>query len=91
MISMSSLVLVFYSNEVGNSQQKENEKHIRKIDAVNNDLVDACNWDVPRDIAVELCDNQMKQTWNNSCQKYKEENLTSCPKVEAYLHGRDLL
>jgi hypothetical protein len=44
--------LVFYSNKVGNIQQKEYEKRIRKINSVNNDLVEACNWDVPRGISV---------------------------------------
>lgn len=87
------MVLVFYPNEIGSSkqQQKENENRLRKIDSMNIDLIEACNWDVPRGIAVELCDNQMKQTWNNSCQKYKKENLTSCPKIEDYLYNRDLL
>jgi len=33
----------------------------------------------------------MKQTWNKSCQKYYEENLTGCPKVEGYLQDRGLL
>ena len=71
------MALVFCSKEVGNSQQqqKEHEKRIRKINSVNNDLVEGCNWDVPRGNSVELCDSQMKQTWNNYCQKYKEDNL----------------
>lgn len=48
------MALVFYSKEVGSSQQqqKEHEKRIRKINSVNNDLVEACNWDVPRGISV---------------------------------------
>lgn len=38
------MAFVFYSNEVGNNhqQQKENEKRIRKIDSMNNDLANAC-------------------------------------------------
>lgn len=58
------MALVFYSKEVGSSQQqqKEHEKRIRKINSVNNDLVEAHNWDVPRGNSVELCDSQMKQT-----------------------------
>jgi len=51
-ISLFSVGLVFYSNKVGNIQQKEHEKRIRKINSVNNDLVEACNWDVPRGISV---------------------------------------
>ncbi|MGD9674668.1 MAG: hypothetical protein AB7U98_14470 [Candidatus Nitrosocosmicus sp.] len=71
------MALVFYSKEVGRSQQqqKEYEKRIRKINSVNNDLVEGHIWDVPRGNSVELWDSQMKQTWDKSCQKYKEDNL----------------
>jgi len=53
------MALVFYSIEIGSSQQQqtEHEKRIRMINSVNNDLIEGCNWDVPRGNSVELCDS----------------------------------
>jgi hypothetical protein len=84
-----SAFVILMSND-GKSMQKENDIYLMEIVSTTNQLVDVCNWDVPRGIAVELCDRQLRQVWDNFCQDNKE-NLNSCSRVETYLQSRDLL
>ena len=87
-MTLSVLVILMTFDEI--SVQKDNDLHLMEMDLTNNQLVDVCNWDVPRGIAVELCDKQLDRMWNNFCQDNKE-TLSSCSRVETYLQGRDLL
>ncbi|MDF0679475.1 MAG: hypothetical protein P0116_00755 [Candidatus Nitrosocosmicus sp.] len=87
-MTLSALVIIMSVEQT--SIQKENDVHLMEIVSTNNQLVDVCNWDVPRGIAVELCDKQLKRVWDNFCQD-NEENLNSCSRVETYLQSRDLL
>ena len=87
-MTLSALVILMSVEQT--SIQKENDVHLIEIVSTNNQLVDVCNWDVPRGIAVELCDKQLKRVWDNFCQDNKE-NLNSCSRVETYLQSRDLL
>ena len=87
-MTLSALVILMSVEQT--SIQKENDAHLMEIVSTNNQLVDVCNWDVPRGIAVELCDKQLKRVWDNFCQDNKE-NLNSCSRVETYLQSRDLL
>ncbi len=87
-MALSASVILMSIDE--KSMQKENELHLLKIISANNQLVDVCNWDVPRGIAVELCDRQLRQVWDNFCQENKV-NISSCTRVETYLQSRDLL
>ena len=90
LIVMTLSVLVILMSIDGTSIQVEDDLHLIEIDSTNNQLVDVCNWDVPRGIAVELCDKQLKRAWDNFCQDDKE-NLNSCSRVETYLQSRHLL
>ncbi len=87
-VTLSVMVILMSIDET--SIQKENDLHLMEIVSTNNQLVDVCNWDVPRGIAVELCDKQLKRVWDNFCRDNKE-NLDSCSRVETYLQSRDLL
>lgn len=83
-------VMVISSNEM--SFQDNNNHRLYEIDMMNNQLVEACNWDVPRGLAVDLCDKQMKEAWDSSCQDNDmTENLSSCSKIELYLQDRKII
>lgn len=86
-IALSTLLII--TSKQSNSIKEENDLRMKQIDLTNHQIVTACSWDIPRGIAVVLCDKQMKEAWDNFCLDYRE-NLSSCSMIETYFQNRDL-
>jgi hypothetical protein len=90
-ITLSGLSMMIASTDVRSNQDRINQR-LNEIDIMNNQLIEACNWDVPRGIALDLCDKQMKEAWDSSClDQDMRESLGSCSKIKLYVEDRDII